>query len=61
MNRTLAQKWQHTRTWGNEVSRASAPPAFNEHYNWEHPHNIVRGLPPMSSIIGVNSLPVHNN
>ena len=35
MNRTLAQEWRYARGWDGEADRASALPAFIEHYNWE--------------------------
>ena len=56
MNRTLAQEWQYARAWDGEAGRASALPAFIEHYNWERPHSACGGLPPMSRIVGVNNL-----
>ncbi len=58
MNRTLAQEWQCARD--GEAGRASTPPAFIEHYNWERPHS-AWGLPPMSRIVGVNNLSAHNS
>ena len=61
MNRTLAQEWQYARAWDGEAGRASALPAFIEHYNWERPHSACGGLPPMSRIVGVNNLSAHNN
>ena len=60
MNRTLAQEWQYARARGGEAGRASALPAFIEHYNWERPHSACGGLPPMSRIVGVNNLSAHN-
>lgn len=60
MNRTLAQEWQYARAWDGEAGRASALPAFIEHYNWERPHSACGGLPPMSRIVGVNNLSAHN-
>ena len=60
MNRTLAQEWQHGRPWESEAERARALPAFIEHYNWDRPHSACGGLPPMSRIVGVNNLSVHN-
>lgn len=33
MNRTLAQEWQYGRAWDGEAGRASALPAYLEHYN----------------------------
>ena len=61
MNRTLAQEWQYARAWDGEAGRASALPAFIEHYNWERPHSACGGLPPMSRIVGVNNLSAHNS
>ena len=61
MNRTLAQEWQYARAYGSDDGRASALPAFIEHYNWERPHSACGGLPPMSRIVGVNNLSAHNN
>lgn len=46
---------------GSAAARASALPAFIEHYNWERPHSACGGLPPMSRIVGVNNLSAHNN
>ena len=43
MNRTLAQEWQYARAWDGEAGRASALPAFIEHYNWERPHSACGG------------------
>ena len=60
MNRTLAQEWQYARAWDSEAGRASALPAFIEHYNWERPHSACGGLPPMSRIVGVNNLSARN-
>ena len=60
MNRTLAQEWQYARAWDGEAGRASALPAFIEHYNRERPHSACGGLPPMSRIVGVNNLSAHN-
>lgn len=45
----------------SEAERASALPAFTEHYNWERPHSACGGLPLMSRIIGVNNLLAHNS
>lgn len=63
MNRTLAQEWQYARAWASEAERASALPAFIEHYNYDRPHSACGGLPPMSRIDpeGVNNLLAHNN
>lgn len=61
MNRTLAQEWQYARAWDGEAGRASALPAFLEHYNWERPHSACGGLPPMSRIVGVNNVMAHNS
>ena len=44
-----------------KAGRASALPAFIEHYNWERPHSACGGLPPMSRIVGVNNLSAHNS
>ena len=60
MNRTLAQEWQYGRAWDGEAGRASALPAYLEHYNWSRPHSACGGLPPMSRIVGVNNLLAHN-
>ncbi|MDO4442262.1 MAG: IS481 family transposase [Slackia sp.] len=60
MNRTIAQEWQYARAWESEAGRASALPAFIEHYNWERPHSACGGLPPMSRIVGVNNLLARN-
>ena len=60
MNRTIAQKWQYGRAWGSEAERASALPAFIEHYNRERPHSACGGLPPMSCIVSVNNLLARN-
>lgn len=59
MNRTLAQERQYGRAWDGEAGRADALPAFVEHYNWNRPHSACGGLPPMSRIVGVNSLYWH--
>lgn len=61
MNRTLAQEWQYGRAWDGEAGRASALPAYLEHYNWSRPHSACGGLPPMSRIVGVNNLLAHNS
>lgn len=61
MNRTLAQEWQYGRAWESEAGRASALPAYIEHYNWSRPHSACGGLPPMSRVAGVNNLLAHNN
>ena len=61
MNRTLAQEWRYARAWDGEAGRASALPAFIEHYNWERPHSACGGLPSMSRIVGVNNLSAHNS
>mgnify|MGYP000154002897 FL=1 len=61
MNRTLAQEWQYGRAWESEAGRASALPAYLEHYNWGRPHSACGGLPPMSRIVGVNNLLAHNS
>lgn len=61
MNRTLAQEWQYGRAWESEAGRASALPAYLEHYNWGRPHSACGGLPPMSRVVGVNNLLAHNN
>ena len=61
MNRTLAQEWQYARAWDSEAGRASALPAYIEHYNWDRPHSACGGLPPMSRIAGVNNLSALNN
>ena len=61
MNRTLAQEWQYGRAWESEAGRASALPAYIEHYNWSRPHSACGGLPPMSRIVGVNNLLAHNS
>ena len=60
MNRTLAQEWQYGRAWESEAGRASALPAYIEHYNWSRPHSACGGLPPMSRVAGVNNLLAHN-
>ena len=60
MNRTIAQEWQYGRAWSSEAERASALPAFIEHYNWGRPHSACGGLPPMSRIVGVNNVMAHN-
>ena len=59
MNRTLAQERQYGRAWDGEAERADALPAFVEHYNWNRPHSACGGRPPMSRIVGVNSLYWH--
>ena len=61
MNRTLAQEWQYGRAWDGEAGRASALPAYLEHYNWSRPHSACGGLPPVSRIVGVNNLLAHNS
>ncbi|WP_270405625.1 IS481 family transposase [Candidatus Collinsella stercoripullorum] len=61
MNRTLAQEWQYGRAWESEAGRASALPAYIEHYNWSRPHSACGGLPPMSRVAGVNNLLAHNS
>ena len=61
MNRTLAQEWQYGRAWDSEAGRASALPAYLEHYNWGRPHSACGGLPPMSRIPDVNNLLAHNS
>lgn len=45
---------------GSEAGRAPALPAFIEHYNWSRSRSACGGLPPMSRILGVNNLLVHN-
>ena len=55
-NRTIAQEWQYGRAWESEAGRASALPAFIEHYDWEPPHSACGGLPSMSRIAGVSNL-----
>ena len=61
MNRTPAQEWQYARAWDSEAGRASALPAYIEHYNWDRPHSACGGLPPMSRIAGVNNLSALNS
>ena len=51
---------QDGRAWSSEAERASALPAFIEHYNWGRPHSACGGLPPMSRIVGVNNVMAHN-
>lgn len=58
--RTQTQEWQYARAWGSEAGRAPALPAFIEHYNWSRSRSACGGLPPMSRILGVNNLLVHN-
>lgn len=61
MNRTLAQERRYGRAWESEAGRASALPAYIEHYNWSRPHSACGGLPPMSRVAGVNNLLAHNS
>lgn len=46
MNRTIAQEWRYAGAWESEAGRASALPAFIEHYNWSRPHGACGGPPP---------------
>ena len=45
LNRTIAQEWRYGRAWGSEAGRASALPAFIEHYNRERPHSACGSAP----------------
>lgn len=60
MNRTLARECQCVRAWESEEARAPALASFIERYNWDRPHSACGGLPPMSRIVGVNSVLAHN-
>lgn len=60
MDQTLAREWQYARAWDREASRADAPEALVDHYNWDRPHGACGGPPPMSRIYGVNNVMAHN-
>lgn len=60
MNQTLAREWQYARARESEASRADAPEALVDRYNWDRPHSACGGLSPMSRIHGANNVMARN-